>query len=388
MMGVNIGLTFSCAGIFYKPVSESIGVTVGRFGIYMSVMYVASTLMLPLAGKMLERYSARLLFASSSALMGLTFLAMAFFTNVWEFYVAGAVLGATLSFLLYLSFPTMVNRWFHTKVGLLIGVCSAASGIGGMLFNPIGAALITAYGWRVAYGVFAAIILLGVTPLIAIFLVDHPSDKGLSPYGAGDTCMKAGNAAAAGVEYSRAVRMPVFYALILFAFLMMGISTLNLFIPNYVTSHSFTLEQASFAAASVMAGVTVGKLALGYINDRNCRLGVLVTTLGGAAGLAFMMLFGTSFAMIMGGAFLFGWAYAGVTVQTAMLTREVFGSRSYSRIYSIISIALAAGGALASGGWGLLADATSFTCIFTTGAVLLALCAAIGVMALRRKLAA
>ena len=61
----------------------------------------------------------------------------------------------------------------------------------------------------------------------------------------------------------------------------------------------------------------------------------------------------------MGGAFLFGWAYAGVTVQSAMLTRTVFGPKDYARIYSNISIALAAGGALASGGWGLLADATS-----------------------------
>lgn len=77
MMGVNIGLSFSCAGIFYKPVSESLGVGVGLFGIYMSVMYVAATLFLPFAGKLLERYSARWLFTGSSALMGLVFLAFA-----------------------------------------------------------------------------------------------------------------------------------------------------------------------------------------------------------------------------------------------------------------------------------------------------------------------
>ncbi len=59
MMGVNVGLTFSCAGIFYRPVSESLGVPVGEFGIYMSVMYVTSTLMLSIAGRMLERYSAQ-----------------------------------------------------------------------------------------------------------------------------------------------------------------------------------------------------------------------------------------------------------------------------------------------------------------------------------------
>ena len=87
----------------------------------------------------------------------------------------------------------------------------------------------------------------------------------------------------------------------------------------------------------------------------------------------------------MGGAFLFGWAYAGVTVQTAMLTRSVFGTRDYARIYSVISIALAAGGALASGGWGLLADATSGTVIFASGAIGLILCLLLGFWSLRSR---
>ncbi|MDE5901898.1 MAG: hypothetical protein K2H21_01640, partial [Muribaculaceae bacterium] len=42
MMGVNVGLSFSCAGIYYTPVSQSLGVPVGEFGIYMSIMYVTS----------------------------------------------------------------------------------------------------------------------------------------------------------------------------------------------------------------------------------------------------------------------------------------------------------------------------------------------------------
>lgn len=70
IMGVDIGLTFSCAGIFYRPVSESLGVSVGSFGIYMSIMYITSTLMLPYAGRLIERYSARWLLTCSSALMG------------------------------------------------------------------------------------------------------------------------------------------------------------------------------------------------------------------------------------------------------------------------------------------------------------------------------
>ncbi len=389
MMGVCVGLTFSCAGIFYQPVSASLGVPVGEFGIYMSVMYVTSTLMLSVAGRMLERYSARWLFAANSALMGLTFVAMGLFRNVWEFYVAGGVLGVTLAFLLYLSFPTLVNRWFDTKVGLMIGICSAASGIGGMLFNPLAGWMITNWGWRWAYGVFGLIILLGVTPLLGWLLRDRPADVGLLPYGrksgaedSADSMMSAGAAPTTpGATYAEATRSPLFYALILFAFLMMGTSTLNLFIPGFVAAHGHTLEEASLTAAAVMAGVTIGKLALGWINDRNGLAGVLVTTLCGAGGLGVLLAGEASLGVIMSGAFLFGWAYAGVTVQTAMLTRSVFGQRDYGRIYAVISIALAAGGAVASGGWGMLADAFSTPFIFTAGIGCLLLCMVIGIWA-------
>ncbi len=389
MMGINVGLTFSCAGIFYRPVSESLGVAVGEFGIYMSVMYVTSSLMLSIAGRLLERYSARWLFSANSALMGLTFLSMALYDKVWEFYVAGGVLGVTLAFLLYLSFPTLVNRWFQTRVGLMIGICSAASGIGGMLFNPVAGWMITVWGWRWAYAAFGVLILGVVSPLLAWLLRDRPADKGLLPYGADSlvaTATEHGSAAQnSGMTYSAAVKSPLFYALILFAFLMMGISTLNLFIPGFVTDHGFSLEQASVTAAAVMAGVTIGKLALGWINDRSSLVGVAVTTLGGAIGLAVLIFSEGSLFSVMGGAFLFGWAYAGVTVQTAMLTRSVFGTRDYARIYSVISIALAAGGALASGGWGLLADATSGTVIFASGAFGLILCLLLGVWSLRSR---
>lgn len=159
MMGVNIGLSFSCAGIFYKPVSESLGVGVGLFGIYMSVMYVAATLFLPFAGKLLERYSARWLFAGSSALMGLVFLAFATLNAVWEFYAVAVALGVSVAFQLYLSFPTLVNRWFSVNVGLMMGICTAASGIGGMLFSPLIALMITDWGWRWAYAACGLLIL-------------------------------------------------------------------------------------------------------------------------------------------------------------------------------------------------------------------------------------
>lgn len=85
-----------------------------------------------------------------------------------------------------------------------------------------------------AYGLFGAAILLLVTPLLGLLLRDYPQQKGLSAYG--EEGRETAAVPHAGVAYARAVRMPAFYGMMVFAFLMISVSTLNLFIPNYVTS--------------------------------------------------------------------------------------------------------------------------------------------------------
>lgn len=380
IMGVIIGLVMSCAGIFYGPVSTELGVSVGDFGLYMTFVYALSFLTLSVAGKLLDKYSARWLLTLSAAVVGALYMAMSQFSAVWHFYVAGALIGIAFSFLLYLSYPVLINRWFNTRVGFFIGICSAASGVGGVLFNPLGGYLIQAHGWRITYLVFGAIILLVVAPLLGLLLRDHPADKGLKPFGE-----KADEVAAAkaGMDYAVAVRTPVFYALMVFAFMMIAVSTLNLFLPSYITSVGYSVEQSALVASAIMLGVTIGKVALGYVNDRSSLAGVLASTGLGIVGLVCLLMGESAMALMVAGGFLFGWAYAGVTVETALLVRSVFGTKDYSQIFSNIAIALALGGAVMAGGWGYLADILDFTWILTSGIVLLVLSMLIGVYALR-----
>lgn len=382
IMGVIIGLVMSCAGIFYGPVSTELGVSVGNFGLYMTFIYALSFLTLSVAGKLLDKYSARWLLTASAAVVGALYMGMSRFNAVWQFYVAGALIGIAFSFLLYLSYPVLINRWFNARVGFFIGLCSAASGVGGVLFNPLGGYLIQAHGWRNTYLVFGGIILLVVTPLLGLLLRNHPSDMGLKPFGE-----KADEGAAikTGMDHAVAVRTPVFYALMVFAFLMIAVSTLNLFLPSYITSVGYSVEQSALVASAIMLGVTIGKVALGSVNDRSPLAGVLGSTGLGILGLVFLLMGGSAMALMVAGGFLFGWAYAGVTVETALLVRTVFGSKDYSQIFSNIAIALALGGAVMAGGWGYLADVLDFTWILTTGIVLLVLSMLIGVAALRGK---
>jgi len=265
-------------------------------------------------------------------------------------------------------------------VGFFIGLCSAASGVGGVLFNPLGGYLIEEYGWRTTYLIFGVVILLVVTPLLGLLLRDYPAEKGLAPFGGEE---QKTDAPKTGTPYAVAVKLPVFYALIVFALLMISVSTLNLFLPAYVTSAGYTVEQSSFTASAIMLGVTVGKVALGLINDKSSLAGVFTSTGLGVLGFVFLLMGSEGIALMTIGGFLFGWAYAGVTVETALLVRTVFGSKDYSQIFSNISVALALGGAVMAGGWGYWSDFVDFKFILTTGIVLLVLSGLIGLYALR-----
>lgn len=372
-MGIDAGVAMSCAGLFYKPVSETLGVTVGEVGLYMGINFLASTLMLSVAGRMMERWGARLMLSLSSGLLGACLICLGFATALWQFYAAGAFIGVSLAFLYYLSFPTLINSWFRKRVGLYIGICSAFLGVGGALLSPVCVRLIESWGWRSAYLMLGGSILLIITPLLALLLRNAPAGAELPTH--------ATNATRPAEQAPGLRRCPIFYALLIFAFLINATAPLCLVMPSYVTELSGA-EQAGYVASAIMFGVALGKIALGIINDKSPTAGVMVATLCGIAGLLALS-YGPLWGFVPGG-FLFGWAFAGVSVQTPLLTRAIFGSRGYGLIYARVSIALAAGGTLAAGGWGLLAERSSYSFIFTLGAVFLLICLIIGTLGSRK----
>lgn len=228
------------------------------------------------------------------------------------------------------------------------------------------------------YVIFGLIIVLIVTPLLGLLLRNFPSEIGKEAYGE-----KQAEVVKSGVDYAVAIKSPAFFALIIFALLMISVSTLNLFIPTYVTSVGFTVEQSSFVASAIMLGVTIGKVALGLINDRSGKLGVWAFSLLGTLGFIFLLLGKTEIVLMTLGGFLYGWAYAAVTVETALLVRTVFGSRDYAKIFSNISIALSAGGAIMSGGWGYLIGFISFDIMLLIGMGLVLISGLIGVSSIQ-----
>ncbi len=383
-------LAFSCAGIFYTPVSEALGVGKGVFAIYMTILCLAMTVTLPFAGKLMETKDVRVLLSVAVVFVGGSLIAMSSFGEVWQFYIAGAFIGVGEAFLLYLAVPTLINRWFKKRVGFFIGLCMAFTGIGGVIFNPVGGALIASGpdGWRMGYLVFGIVALVIALPFTLFCIRSFPSDKGLRPIGDEEAPVVAGVAPTlTGTSAVVAMRSMAFYAMVVFAGLVNLCTVIYQFLPSYATSLGASFPEVAAIAATLasaaMLGQAIGKVALGAINDRSVYGGLLVGLASGIVGLALMWLVPGSIPAMLAGGFLFGIFYASATVQVPLMTRTIFGTREYSSIYSRISMVASLCAAFAATIWGFLIDASGFTYVFIIGIAAIIVVAFSGFLSLR-----
>lgn len=337
-------LVLSCAGIFFSPVSAYFGVPTVDFTLYYSILNIFMMIGLPLGGRLMTKMDVRVVTSAYTVVLGVSYLLMSTFNQMWQFYIAGAVMGFCVAPLVYLAVPTLVNAWCKAKVGFFIGVGMVGTGLGAVIFNPIGTALINAgpEGWRTGYLVFGVVILVVTLPFTLFVLRSKPADKGLQPYGADlVTDEQVAAVPSVGVPAKRAMRSLAFVAVAAFAFLITLNQTVYQFIPSYVLSFSTTMPgiaaMSGVVASACMAGQAIGKVLLGAVNDRNVKGGLIVGLGGGAIGIVLMWALPSVLAVLMMGAFLFGFAYACTTVQTTLITREAFGPADYTNIYARVS---------------------------------------------------
>lgn len=382
-------LAFSCAGIFYTPVSESLGVSRGVFAIYMTVLCLSMTIALPFIGRLMEKKDMRVILSIAVAFVGCGIMSMSFFNEVWQFYIAGAFIGIGEAALLYLATPTLVNRWFSQRNGFFIGLCMAFTGIGGVIFNMVGGWLIADFGWRTGYLVFGILALVIALPFALFVVRSRPSDKGLLPYGADAAGKREDKAApaATGVSASVAMKSPVFYALALLAGLIGFDTVIYQFLPSYASSLAPSFPEVAAIAATLasaaMLGQAVGKVTLGAVNDKSVFGGLSFGVGCGVVGMVLMLVFPSQVALMLVGGFAFGVFYATATVQVPLMTSASFGTREYSSIYSRISMVSSLAAAFAATIWGFLSEAIGFEMVFVIGIALAVLVWLLGVYVLR-----
>ncbi|HUF20237.1 MAG TPA: MFS transporter [Burkholderiales bacterium] len=169
--------------VFVDSLVEDLGVSRASVSLMYTLGTLAGALVLPLAGRLLDRHGPRVGIVVIASLFALSCVWMGTVTNLLTLFIGFMLIRSLGQGALMLASQHVINVWFVRRRGFAIGLSgvgfAAATAFAPMLIGQ----LIDAVGWRFAYGVLGAIVALTILPLGALLFREHPERYGLRPDG-------------------------------------------------------------------------------------------------------------------------------------------------------------------------------------------------------------
>lgn len=335
---VTFGMT--TMGTHYVGLAEQMGtskVLISQWTVFVGIGTMAT---LPFTGQWIRRTDVRIPVTFAILLQAVLFIAISFVTNLYLFYACAVGVGVAMGILMNLMTAIVCSRWFTTKAATMIGIVFAASGIGGIVFNPMVAYLIKEYGASFDYRVEAAILVVVALPAALFLLRSRPEDMGLVAQQP-EVTDDAAKAPARGTSVKDAFKSPSFY---IFAITAFGSGCL-MYGYQMTTSYITTLpiyEQMPLLGGTVMsfasAGQTLGKIGLGYVADRGPVKAYGVVLVCGIAGYLGYIFFNDSALYFYVTGFLVGVTAACTNVLVPAQVKAMYGLKDYESIWSVVAV--------------------------------------------------
>lgn len=329
----------------------------------------------PISGMLVERFGPRRIMVGALLLIIAGLAGTLRMSALWQFHlfwgiVAGIGTGAVTNVL----GATVVHRWFRTNRGVILGLFSAASAAGQLLFLPSMMSFTASSGWRTAILVATVICAILLVPVL-LFMRDRPADKGLRALGD-----EAGSAATIDpldlprqVPLFEAMRTRDFWLLAL-SFFICGYTT-NGLIGTHLLPHAIDhgFDGVLVARTVSLMGVMniIGTLASGWLSDRvdnrwllACYYafrGVSIALLPFVADMQGLLIF----------AIIYGLDWIATVPPTINLTAQRFGKTSVGTLFGWIFFSHMVGAAFAAYIGGVMRDSLGdYTLAFFSAALL------------------
>ncbi len=370
--------------IFYTPIMDELGASLTQAGLTMTIMTMTMAFAVPVMRRLFNKYDTRITLTAVLVVEAVCFVSHAMAGSIIQIYAGCVLLGICCAVELHLVIPILMNNWFAKKTATMIGICGAAQGLFGMIFSTVGAMIIDSACYRACYLVWAAIVVVVGVPL-SLFVVRYkPEDKGLLPYGYdAQAAQNTTEVKMAGIEAGKARHIWIYILLVLMPGLdSMGCSV-NFYLNSYYVSIGITTVMAGVLTSVQAFGNMFGKITGGALCDKNMKAALVYCVLLGAAGLAAIVLFGSSGIWVVYiGAFVFGIAYGTCNTYFPALTRYVFGPKDFAILWPSIAMIEAGMSSVSSFFWGPIAENFGFRNTILIAAVTLASVAILGFVTL------
>jgi len=257
---VNFGVR-STFGFFTVPVSEAHGWPREIFSFAMAMQNLIWGLATPIAGMLADRYGSARVLMAGAVIYCLGMLMMAYTDSASMFNLGGGVLvGIGIAFSSFSIVMAALGRIVPPeRRSWAFGIATASGSLGQFIFAPLGAMLVSAYGWQQALVILACLSLLII--LFAAPLLKQNTSGSRPTAGEADLTMKA----AIGLAFGHRS-----YILLVSGFFVCGfqLAFITVHMPAYLAEHGISKEFAGIAMGLIGLFNVVGSYVSGIIGGR------------------------------------------------------------------------------------------------------------------------
>ena len=182
---ISVGFFFYSYGVFLKVLSTEFSASRLEISMGLTLSHVVGSLVAPFLGQAIDKYPLKTIMSWGTFSVSCGFLAMSMTQSLLQFYIAiGLFIAVGTSAMGMQSSVKLVANWFVIRRGFALGIATMGTSLAGILMPPITTALVDSLGWRSTFVVFAAFTFFVILPVVRIFVIDRPEDRGLLPDGA------------------------------------------------------------------------------------------------------------------------------------------------------------------------------------------------------------
>ncbi len=334
------GILSNTVGVFFSAIIEDLDFRAGDLSVYYMIKSLVAAASVAFTTRMFVEKDGRKVMLVTEVLFIASFAVMAFFSRLWQWYIAAAVSGFGGSCFL-VAVSIVINNWFVKKRGLALGITMSSSGVTGALMSPVFSRMILSVGWRKTVLITSLIcVFLIIIPTLFMFQVS-PEETGLKPYGAEEGEEEAADTKTESTH--RNIPGSVFLMVVIAVLLPGILVNFTAQLPIYALSLGYTLEVGAIFTSWCMIGNVAGKLVMGMLSD---RIGIYRTTelfLCAVLVSLFLFLFMQgSVTLLNAAAVLFGAEYAIYVNSQPLVLLDIYGPDEYkmkmSRLQAVLGL--------------------------------------------------
>ena len=170
--------TRASLGLFLEPMSSSLSWSRETYALAMAIQNLLWGILLPFAGALTDRYGASWVISAGAVFYSLGLWGMSVADSVFMLHVSGGILmGLGSSFVAFnLAIAAMVKVVGPERRLFVMGVGTAATSVGQLIFSPMAQGLISNFGWSDALVYLSFISMLIIS--FAVLLPSNPEVQG------------------------------------------------------------------------------------------------------------------------------------------------------------------------------------------------------------------